>query len=97
MTSLVVLAWMSLTSAVLHLGASGPPAEPWMHLAVQVLALLAMVVEAGSLESGRPSRWRRPTQALVLFAFVAYLGASHWHLLGPVFRFLKDLAGRAVG
>ncbi len=84
MTSLVVLAWMSLTSAVLHIKTPVLPTEPWVHLSVQALILLAVVLEAGSLESGRPSRWRRPSQALALFAFIAYLGASHWDVLGPV-------------
>jgi hypothetical protein len=83
MTSLVVLMWMSLTSAVVHSGLTGSPAaEAWGHLAVQSSVLLAVVVEAGSVESGRASRWRRPTQALALASFVVHVVLAHPVLAG---------------
>jgi hypothetical protein len=91
MTSLAVLAWMSLTSAILHFGAPDLPAEPWIHLSLQVSVLLAILIEAGSLESGRPSRWRRPTQMLALLAFIIYLGASHWHQLRKIQELVSSL------
>jgi len=75
--SLVVIVWMSLTSAVLY--GSGPEwwVRPWAHAAVQAACLLAACVQAGFLETGRDSVTRRPLQALALLAFAVNVALSH--------------------
>ena len=77
MTSLAVLAWMSLTSAVLWAGGGGGVFQECAHGAVQVRVLAAVLLEAGQLESGRRSRGRRPLQALALLAFLVHLASAH--------------------
>ena len=91
MTSLAALAWMSLTSAVLYARGGGGMFQECSHAAVQVLALVAVTLEAGHQESGRPSRGRRPSQALVLLAFLMHLGASHPGIVRAAQSFLTRL------
>lgn len=77
MASLVVIVWMSVTSAILY--GIGPEwwVRHWAHAAVQALCLLAASVQAGFVETGRDSAVRRPSQALALLAFAANVALAH--------------------
>ena len=77
MTSVMVLAWMSVTAAILRSTGPGGAGTGLAHLAVQTTVLLALMVEAGSVESGRGSKLRRPLQVLATLAFMVFLGLFH--------------------
>ena len=68
---------MSVTAAVLRSSGPGDVGTGLAHLAVQATVLLAVLVEVGSVETGRGSRMRRPLQGLALVAFTVFLGMSH--------------------
>jgi hypothetical protein len=71
---MLVLMWFSLVSAMVRPSHSAYATVTFFS--VQATCLAAVLLEAGSLESGRKSGLRRPPQALALLAFVAHMAAS---------------------
>lgn len=73
MTSLLMLAWMSILVALAHVRAERSTAESVAFMAVQTVCLVAGTAEAGREESGRETRGRRVFQAVALLSTLGYL------------------------
>ena len=82
MTSLAVLFWMSAVSLGAWASGPGGPIRDIAHLSAQLLVLSAVMAQAGHVETGAPTRGRRPLQVLALVAFVANLAVHHASLIG---------------
>jgi hypothetical protein len=67
MPTLTILAWMAITSAVLH--RSGPSSDV-ACLGAQVSILLSGMIETATLETGKDSRFRFPSRVLALTLYL---------------------------
>lgn len=74
LTSLFMLSWMSVLMAIVHLGIHDRTAiVKAVFAASESACLLAGMVEAGCLESGIHTAWRRATQMAAVIASIGYL------------------------
>lgn len=77
MQTLLILAWMAITSAILN---RGGPASDMACLAAQAFILASGSLEVASIETGRDSRMRLPFRVVAL---VSYLTSVLTSLVGP--------------
>lgn len=70
MSSLAPLMWLGVMAALVRLGGKGNDVH---FLAAFGSCLLAVMAESGHMESGRGSRWRRPTQVTAVMCVVTYV------------------------
>ena len=78
MVSLIILVWMSISTWILLRVLPGGSIDNIVCFAAQAVFLLAICVEAGSVETGRNSKWRPVLKAASYVAYVTYLV---WSLL----------------
>ncbi len=76
MLAVLVLAWMSVLSALVRTGPPGSPLGDWLHLATQAAITLSVMIEAGSEESGRDSSARSPLRILSFLLFSLHVVLS---------------------
>jgi len=72
LASLFMVAWFSMLVATIHSNTKHSQPEIFAFFAVELNCIISGLLEAGSIESGIPSKGRRVFQALVLTATVAY-------------------------
>lgn len=74
--SLVMLAWMSILAALVHVKVERSMTTELSFLTVELMCLVAGALEAGRIESGKDVEGRRVIQAMALLITVGYLVAS---------------------
>ena len=68
-----MLAWMGLTTAIIHLAHKGSPSEMAAFSVVQVLCFSAGSMEAGAVESEKAVRGSHPARVIATLAALGYL------------------------
>ena len=71
--SITILVWMTIICTIIHQNIYHVAFEYITYDITMLCCVLSILIEAGSIESGKPSKLRRPTQALSLVLFMIYV------------------------
>lgn len=77
MVSLTMIVWMSVTSAILYGIWPEWSIRDTTHTLVQVSCFLAASVQAGFLETGVDSKFRKPLQLVAVFFYIVFVAMCH--------------------
>lgn len=77
MSTVCLLAWMAIVSAIMFPDNPGPIVRI-IHLVAQSAYLLSGIHEAGTLETGEDSDGRRPSRTLALVMFITCMIFMHF-------------------
>jgi hypothetical protein len=83
MLSVFMLAWLSLLAAAFH--TSRPDPDKLLFWTVEMVLVLAGLVEAGYVERGDPvTRLRRAVRVFAVLVFFVYMASCVFKLASPV-------------
>ncbi len=76
--TIAILSWMAFVSAIMRPGPT--ERDLGLNTLVQINCLFAAMIEAGTLETGKDSKLRRPTRIIAVITFVVMLASTaHFH------------------